>query len=380
MAVVYAVAATPAFRWADTPSSPHPNRVTAIDGLRGFLALGVVFSHVAVYHEFLLSGRWRGVPTNFYLVLGPVSVSLFFMITGYLFWGRLVRTQGRPGWVALYVNRFFRIGPLYLAAVVAMLAAVGVLTGWHRHVSGLRLAHEAGRWAIPFGIVIGGVVNGYADTSVLLANVTWSIQYEWWFYFSLPVLSLASRSRRWHLPAVVVGCMIWLASGERGMPVALFLCGMLCASLQERGLLVKLPDRVGSLLVIVLLAGVFQFHEMVTRAPIALLGLILYLIVSGTSVFGLLESRPARRLGDISYGIYLLQGLVLAAVYWPIPMKALALESPIYHWGLALVAALISIAVAMVAHVAIERPGIALGRHINKRTFHFFKISKRNLS
>jgi peptidoglycan/LPS O-acetylase OafA/YrhL len=374
MAVVYAVAATPAFRWADTPPSPHPNRVTAIDGLRGSLALGVVFNHVAVYHEFLLSGRWSGPPTNFYLVLGPLSVSLFFMITGYLFWGRLVRTQGKPGWVALYVNRFFRIVPLYVAAVVVMFAAVGVLTGWHRGVSGLRLAHETARWVLPFGVLIGGEVNGYANTSVLLANVTWTIRYEWWFYFSLPTLSLASRSRRWHLPAVIVGCLLWLGSGQSGMPVALFLCGMLCASLQERGLLLALPDRVGSFLVIVLLVGVFQFHEMGPTTPITLLGLIFYLIVSGTSVFGLLESRPARRLGDISYGIYLLQGLVLAAVYWPAPMRALALESPVYHWGLALAAALLLIALATVAHVAIERPGIALGRHINKRTFAFFKI------
>jgi peptidoglycan/LPS O-acetylase OafA/YrhL len=374
MAAVFGVAATPALRWADTPPSPHPNRVTAIDGLRGFLALGVVFSHVAVYHEFLLSGRWKGAPTNFYLVLGPVSVSLFFMITGYLFWGRLVRTQGKPGWTALYINRLFRIGPLYLAAIVAMIATVGVLTGFTLNVGKLPLAHQLGRWLVTFGVLIGGDVNGYANTSVLLAQVTWTIRYEWWFYFSLPVLSLASRNQRWHLPATIAACSIWLISGQNGMPVALFLCGMLCASLQETGFLLTLPDRASSLLVVVLLAGVFQFHEMVTITPIALLGLIFYLVVSGTSVFGLLESRPARRLGDISYGIYLLQGLVLAAVYWPAPMKALALESPVYHWALALVATLVLIAIATVAHVAIERPGIAFGHRINKRSFPFFKI------
>jgi hypothetical protein len=70
--------------------------------------------------------------------------------------------------------------------------------------------------------------------------------------------------------------------------------------------------------------------------------------------------RPARKL--------------LSPVYWLAPMKEIALESPVSHWELALVGALVWIAAATVAHVTIERPGIAFGRRINKRSFPFFKI------
>src|ERR1700693_1014771 len=130
LAVLLALASTPAFAAADTPPSPHPNRLKALDGLRGFLALAVVFSHVAVYHDFLLSGQWHLPPSRFYALLGPIGVSMFFMVTGYLFWSRLIRERGRPAWLSLYIGRVFRIGPLYLAAVSILLLIVFVPTGF----------------------------------------------------------------------------------------------------------------------------------------------------------------------------------------------------------------------------------------------------------
>jgi peptidoglycan/LPS O-acetylase OafA/YrhL len=377
MSVVFAATATPLFRAADTPPSPQPNRVVVIDGLRGFLALGVVFHHVAVYHEYLVSGRWETPPEPFYAMLGPMAVSLFFMITGYLFWGRLIRTKGKPGWIALYINRLFRIAPLYLVAVVAMLAAVAVLSGFTLHVGKLRLIHELGRWLGTFGVLIGGEVNGYTDADVLLARVTWTIQFEWFFYFSLPVLSLATRGRRWHLPFASLAsaaCVMWIAFHASGRAETVFAFGMLCASLQESGLLLRIPNWVSSVAILALMAGVYRYSDMSGTVPFVLLGLVFYLVVSGASIFGVLTSRAARRLGDISYGIYLLHGLVLAAVFWPPATEALAIESPFYHWGLALVAILLLIALATSAHVAVERPGIALGRLINKHSFAFFKI------
>ena len=43
MAVILSLASTPLLKWADTPPTTVPARVHTIDGLRGFLALGVVF-------------------------------------------------------------------------------------------------------------------------------------------------------------------------------------------------------------------------------------------------------------------------------------------------------------------------------------------------
>src|SRR5476651_103111 len=130
-AVILLLACTPLLKWADTPPTTVPARVHTIDGLRGFLALGVVFHHAAIYHQYLQTGIWDLPPSRFYANLGEVGVAMFFMITGYLFWAQILKAQGRPNLTKLYVGRVFRIIPLYLLLVAAMLLIVGVLTQWH---------------------------------------------------------------------------------------------------------------------------------------------------------------------------------------------------------------------------------------------------------
>jgi peptidoglycan/LPS O-acetylase OafA/YrhL len=381
LAVLLALAATPLFAAADVPPNPRPNRVKTVDGLRGFLALAVVFHHVAAYHAFIVDGRWVEPPSRFYALLGPIGVSMFFMVTGFLFWSRLIRARKPISWSQLYIGRLFRIGPLYLAATVAMLMVVLVLTGFRLRISVLHLCLELGRWFM-LGAIPGTGVNGYTDAALLLAGVTWTIHWEWVFYLSLPILGLAARKRHLHLPLVsgaLIGCLIYAAlhppSKEmlglmmsRGRPnavvIALFLVGMLCASLDEKGLRLRLSDRTASVMALVLLASVFLFRNGYAAGPVILLGATFFLIISGCTIFGLLVSRPAIRLGDVSYGIYLLQGLALAAFFRPPTLRALAIASPVYHWCLGLLSACVLIAVAVVAHVAIERPGIVLGKRM----------------
>jgi peptidoglycan/LPS O-acetylase OafA/YrhL len=373
VAMLMLIAATPLFLAADTPPSSSPNRLLMMDGLRGFLALSVLFDHAAVYHRFLLAGEWEVESSNFYNLLGPVGVSMFFMITGYLFWSRLLKERGRSAWLSLYIGRVFRIGPLYLAAVILMIAIVFFQAGFALHESARHVIVEVVRW-LALGIFRPVDVNGYLSTDKWLASATWSIRWEWFFYLSLPLLGFAARSRRLGLAFVAVSlavCMGFRAIGiaDGGRPksilIALFLSGMLCASLQDRGWRLPLSNQMGSLAVIALLIATFQFPEPFAAGPALLLGAVFYLITSGCTVWGLLVSRPARRLGDISYGIYLLQGYALAALYRPPFLRRLALSSPIYHWGLALLSGILLIAIATVAHVAIERPGIQLGKRIS---------------
>jgi hypothetical protein len=70
LAVLLALVATPLFAAAETPPSPRPNRLTTLDGLRGFPALAAVFHHIAVYHDYLLNGQWHLPPSRFYSLLG----------------------------------------------------------------------------------------------------------------------------------------------------------------------------------------------------------------------------------------------------------------------------------------------------------------------
>lgn len=379
MTLIMALVATPLFKAADAPPSPHPDRLVTLDGLRGFLALAVYFYHSAIYHRFLQpGGGWGYLPSRPYSLLGPLGVGFFFMITGYLFWSRLLAEHGRPDWVRLYIGRAFRIGPVYLVAAGSMIIFVLIATGMRLNLPLGEVASEIGTW-LGLGFVVGPDINAYGNTALVLAGVTWTLHCEWLFYLSLPLLALAARHRWLHLPLVAGGLILSLHLSRTQPPylivnvipvyimIALFLAGMLCASLHRAGIVIRLPDRLASVLVVGLILDIFARSPAIyIVSPVLLMGLVFYLVVSGCTVFGLLTSRPARRLGDVSYGIYIMQGLALATVLRPAPLRAIALASPIGHWALVLLGAAFLVVIATLAHALVERPGIALGKRVGR--------------
>ena len=267
MTLLLLVAATPAFRLADAPPSDGHQRLRSLDGLRGFLALAVVFHHGAIYHRHLVDGVWELPPSHFYTILGPIGVSLFFMVTGFLFWSRLLRQHGQPGWRRLYVDRVFRIGPLYLVAVAGLLVGVILESGLLLRASYGGLAHDIAPW-LTLGLLDGPDIAGYPGTRHLLAGVMWTLQCEWGFYFSLPVLLLLARRGWHHLPVIALLLAMSLLrltlhplSVNRLCLLPMFLTGMMCASLHWDGLMRRLPDLWSSAAVLVLLAAVVTTQD-----------------------------------------------------------------------------------------------------------------------
>lgn len=370
MVFLLAISATPLFRAADVPPNPRGARISTLDGLRGFLALGVFFDHGAVYHEYILSDQWHA-PPRFYSLLGDVGVAMFFMITGYLFWSRLIVSRGRPGWIQLYIGRVFRIGPLYLFAIASMLLIVFMRGGFILNVPPLLLAKSIVRW-LSLGFLMPWDVNGYSGTASILAYATWTLQFEWYFYLSLPILAITASSPRLHLPfaaGALVTClayaMIHAEDEVATLPIcmSLFLAGMIGGSLNQNGIGIKVREPFASIIVCLLISTVFvACRSSFNCGAIILLGGAFYLIASGCTIFGLLTSRAARRLGDVSYGIYLLQGLVLTVVFSFSLVQGIALGSPLGHWGIVLLCATLLIVVATLTHVGIERTGIELGK------------------
>ena len=370
MALLLVIVATPLFSALDAPAGAE--RVTTLDGLRGFLALAVVFHHGAIYHVYLETGAWQLPPSRFYALAGPMGVALFFMITGYLFWGRLVRGGGVLDWRGLYVGRVFRLGPLYLLAVGIMFAVIFASTGLVLNVSVWDLARQIGSWLI-LGVIKGPKLNGFEHTEQILAGVTWTLRYEWLFYFSLPLLAWLLRKGYRHLTlalllvAVPALVLLFIPPNRDVYATVLFGLGMLAASLQQAGLAVRLPDRFASVLVLGLLGAVMFFDTAYQTAPMLLMGAAFCLIANGCTVFGLLTLRPAYRLGAISYGIYLLQGLALAAFFRPDAMRAYGLSSPWAHWSLVAASLLLLLVGSALAHVLLERQGIAFGKVVARR-------------
>jgi peptidoglycan/LPS O-acetylase OafA/YrhL len=374
MALVVGVVALPQFKAVDNIDEAS-SRYASIDGLRGFLALGVFVYHLVVTYGYIRTGDWTPPTSDFYVLLGPVGVSLFFMITGFLFWGKLLRARGRPDWLALYVGRLFRIGPMYLVVVAAMLVFVFSSTGLSLREPGLQVASSILQW-LALGIVdTQPDVNGHAARHVL-AGVTWTIFYEWAFYVSLLGTAWFARGRQarthlWFVGAALMLSLLGLATWQL-QPLgfaALFLCGMVVTSLLHVGVRPRLPDGLASTLATTCLALVFVLSRgAYGGANALLLAVFFYLVCTSATLFGLLTSMPARRLGNISYSLYLMQGLVLSAVFGVEQVRAAATASVPLHWLAGGLSAVLLLIAASVGYIYVEKSGIQLGKRVIRRS------------
>jgi peptidoglycan/LPS O-acetylase OafA/YrhL len=153
------------------------------------------------------------------------------------------------------------------------------------------------------------------------------------------------------------------------MCAALFSVGMSAAALKAAKPQLRVQGPLWSLAASGLLVFGLVFVPNVYRPlPVLLFGTVFVLITLGCDLFGLLSARPSGRLGNISYGIYLLQGPVFAAMSSFSFIRALDMRSPLGHAAVTMLEALALIALATSTHVWIERPGIALGKLLLEKT------------
>lgn len=68
-------------------------RFASIDGLRGYLAFFVFLFHACTNYSYITIGKWDTPTTNLYSFLGHGSVQIFFMITSFLFYSKLLQTK-----------------------------------------------------------------------------------------------------------------------------------------------------------------------------------------------------------------------------------------------------------------------------------------------
>ena len=64
-----------------------------VDGLRGYLSFFVFLHHACIYYYLFPSYNWKLPAQNLYIHFGQTSVALFFMITGFLFFDKLLSSK-----------------------------------------------------------------------------------------------------------------------------------------------------------------------------------------------------------------------------------------------------------------------------------------------
>ncbi len=107
-------------------SEQEESRVPVLDGLRGFAALYVIACHY-LPHSLLPNARvlqklWGVVD------MGWCGVDLFFVLSGFLITGILIRAHGSDNYFSsFYARRMLRIFPLYYALCIVALIIVPMI-------------------------------------------------------------------------------------------------------------------------------------------------------------------------------------------------------------------------------------------------------------
>lgn len=178
------------------------SRLPNLDVLRGLAALAVLVSHA-----YGLGGRAvplaAGNVTDALLMLLPLGVWLFFAMSGLLIGQPFVRSMvegtPRPDTAAYAVRRAARVYPLYLLCAAAVLLAVGVRS----MTTGETAAHL---------LLLHNLVP---DRQLAFINVTWTLSLEILFYAAVPILAwvvLKLRRGRPVPPPVLARWILWSAA------------------------------------------------------------------------------------------------------------------------------------------------------------------------
>lgn len=364
----------------------HNTRHGYIDALRGLAIIGVLCIHTGFFAA-PASAPLRWLADN-----GARGVQLFYVISActlLMSIRKRAEREERP-WLAYTIRRLARIMPMFYVAMLAYLL-----------IAGLGPSYWAPRGVTPGAIISTALfANGWHPEWInAIVQGGWSIAIETNFYILLPFLALvitnleraiiaflislpisallAAQAWRLHPPQMapyLAGhfTYLWLPAQ---LPV--FLAGMmlyyLLPSMTQWASGPARKSRAVMLLLGSLLAAACLTHDKVRGLPDFVAFALSFILLAGALAAWptrLLVNPFFRRIGQVSYSIYLLHYLFLQHI----PSVAGLLSqyhlriSPDVNYLLTLLMLLaLSVGVGSLAYRFIEEPGMELGRRIIRR-------------
>ena len=75
-------------------------------GLRGLLSYAVFAHHFVISCGYAQTGRWVDPPTPLYVLFGHLPVAVFFQLTAFLFWRKVLDSEAPLDYARLLAGRF----------------------------------------------------------------------------------------------------------------------------------------------------------------------------------------------------------------------------------------------------------------------------------
>jgi len=357
---------------ANTPGGVDLEFRGDIEGLRAVAVLLVVLYHSGV--------SW--LPGGF------VGVDVFFVISGFLITGLLIREHEKRGRISIpgfYARRARRILPAGMLVVIAAILLAHYKQNFLAYANTATDAKFSALFAANFHFA--GVGTNYFDQGLPPSPFLhfWSLAVEEQFYVVWPtiVLVVGLVFRRWPLrftvlaaaAAATIGSFIWSVHAVTVDATSAFFSpytrawelGIGAVAATVVGYAGRLPKWLGAalgwagLIAIALSAHYVGDNFPGRNALLPVLGAVAVIIggASGIGAGHLLAFHPVRAIGRVSYGWYLLHYppmILWAGVLWTNPL-------PVHQ---RLLISAITLGVAFVMYYLVERP-IRRSRYLASR-------------
>ncbi len=304
---------------------PADERIAELDGVRGLAVLLVMAYHAFAYQ--MMHEAWSGwarvvvTMTN----LGWLGVDLFFVLSGFLITGILLRTKGKPGALSnFYTRRALRILPLYFAVLLIVLLAYPQ-SSLFVLLSAFFLANMATLFGVP-----------------LVYGPLWSLAVEEHFYLIWPwlVRGVSLSALWWIAGALAVAEPVVRALGfANGWDVYYFswfrfdglawgaLLALVFHATAQRAVLLRFAIAAWAVALVIFLlgasSGILHRQRIVgasllyTMAQLFFAGLLAWVLATrDTRWTGFWRMTWLRRAGDWSYCLYLIHLLLLQGWDW----------------------------------------------------------------
>ncbi|RYY04883.1 MAG: acyltransferase [Gammaproteobacteria bacterium] len=365
-------------------SATDNHEFASIDGIRGFLALFVFLHHSVYWFNYSHLKGWNGSDSGLYNNFGDTSVCLFFMLSGFLFFNKLLEGRTREiDWLKLFCSRFLRLTPLYITLVGVIVAIIAIESSFIQLEDTKTLRSNIISWLL-FTIPGHPDINAHGNTHLMVAGVIWTLPYEWFFYFCLPALGLLvgakgkANSGIWLI--LSVACILSFSLWQLDSTLLFGFAGGGFAAFVARTPWLRQLHR-GKGTNWVLLAGLVIAYTVFDTGNfyytrLLILTVCMSFIACGANLFGILSSRAARSLSTVSYGIYLMHGLTLYLVLnYGLGSQIAQHLSNFHYWLVIFVCTPILVGVSTLSWYWIEWPAIkSVSRLTNAlRNFHSAK-------
>ncbi len=310
-------------------------RVLAMEGIRGLAVLLVFCVHYhAAFSTHLAAGSLTYAVSSFWENVGHSGVELFFVLSGYLIYGVVIKRRIVYG--EFIKRRIQRIYPTFSCVFVIYLALSFFFPSENKIPSA---PIEAGIYILQNFLLLPGIFNIQA-----LITVAWSLSYEFFFYLFLPLLIAMFGMRRWKgssrsvlfialTLAYTTYCLIGPYARYR---LIMFFSGVLLYEAVNTYNFCKNPTPRSDHYVLLALVLTFPLIYILSARPtffrflplaseyggiyrelvlfVSFFVLILFCINSNSLLKNIFSWTPLRWLGNVSYSYYLIHGLTIKAI------------------------------------------------------------------